>query len=134
MVLAARNMKRALEIKLNEYGVTSSQYTVLELLWKYNGLSLSELGKSLNFDNPTITGIVSRMARANLLRRTRDRNDRRIIKVHLTQKGLDLKAILPKIADEVNMKAVEDFHENDKKNILEFARRIHQNLKNNEQL
>ena len=42
IVVAARSMKRTLEIKLNEYGITSSQYTVLEILNKYNGLSLTE--------------------------------------------------------------------------------------------
>ena len=87
MVVAARSMKRALEIKLNEYSITSSQYTVLEILWKHNGLSLTDLGRLLYFDNPTITGIINRMARAKLVRRIRDRNDRRVVKVHLTPKG-----------------------------------------------
>ncbi len=128
MVVAARSMKRALEIKLNEYGITSSQYTVLELLWKYNGLSLTDLGKALHFDNPTITGIINRMARAKLVRRTRDRNDRRIVKIYLTPKGRELQSLLPKLADAVNMKAVEDFTQEEKSAILNFTKRIHINL------
>lgn len=131
MVVAARSMKRALEIKLNEYGITSSQYIVLELLWKYNGLSLTDLGKVLYFDNPTITGIINRMARAKLVKRTRDRNDRRVIKVHLMPKGWELQSILPKLAEYVNKKAMENFQENEKRTILSLAKRIHQNLKSN---
>ncbi len=130
MVLAARSMKRALEIKLNEYGVTSSQYIVLELLWKYNGLSLSELGKLLYFDNPTITGIITRMAKSELIRRTRDRNDRRIIKVHLTQKGIELESVLHKIATDINERALENFQEDEKIAIIDFSRRIHQTFRN----
>jgi len=95
LVIAARSMKHALEIKLAEYGITSSQYAVLELLWKSNGISLSDLGKALYFDNPTITGIINRMARAKLVRRTRNRNDRRVIKVYLTPKARELQSILP---------------------------------------
>ena len=132
MAVAARSMKRSLEIKLNEYGITSSQYTVLEILWKHNGLSLSDLGKLLYFDNPTITGIIDRMEEANFVRRRRDKNDRRVIKVHLTQKGLDLKPVLPKIAKAVNEKAVEDFKESDKGRLLDFTKRLHKNLLNND--
>ena len=132
MVVAARSMKRALEIKLNENGITSSQYTVLEILWKHNGISLTDLGKLLYFDNPTITGIINRMARAKLVRRMRDRNDRRVIKVYLTQKGLELQSILPKLARTVNKKAVENFEESEKKAILNLTKRLHENLMNND--
>ena len=131
LVVSARSMKHALEIKLAEYGITSSQYAVLELLWKSNGISLSDLGKALYFDNPTITGIINRMARAKLVRRTRDRNDRRVIKVYLTPKGRELQSILPKLADAVNKQAVENFQKDEKKAILDLARRIHNNIKNN---
>lgn len=132
MAVAARSMKRSLEIKLSEYGITSSQYTVLEVLWKHNSLSLTDLGKQLYFDNPTITGIIDRMEEAKLVKRRRDRNDRRVIKVHLTQKGLDLKPVLPKIAKAVNKKAVENFKESEKKILLDFTKRLHKNLLNSD--
>ena len=132
MAVAARSMKRSLEIKLNEYGITSSQYTVLEVLWKHNSLSLTDLGKLLYFDNPTITGIIDRMEEAKLVERRRDNNDRRVINVHLTQKGLDFKPILPRIAKTVNKKAVENFKDSEKKILLDFTKRLHQNLLNSD--
>ena len=132
MVVAARSMKRALDIKLNENGITSSQYTVLEILWKHNGLSLTDLGKLLYFDNPTITGIINRMARAKLVRRMRDRNDRRVIKVHLTPKGWELQSILPKLAEAVNKRAVDNFEKSEREAILNLTRRIHRNLTNSD--
>ena len=133
MVVTARVMKRALEVKLNENGITSSQYTVLEILWKHNGLSLTDLGKLLHFDNPTITGIINRMARAKLVKRMRDRNDRRVIKVLLTQKGSELQSILPKLAKAVNKKAVENFQEDEKEAILNLTKRLRENLTSNDQ-
>ena len=132
MVVAARSMKRALEIKLNEYSITSSQYTVLEILWKHNGLSLTDLGRLLYFDNPTITGIINRMARAKLVRRIRDRNDRRVVKVHLTPKGWELQSVLPKLAKAVNKKAVNQFEKSERRAILDLTRRLHNNLINND--
>ena len=132
MAVAARSMKRSLEIKLSEYGITSSQYTVLEILWKHNSLSLSDLGKLLYFDNPTITGIIDRMEEAKLVKRRRDKNDRRVIQVHLTEKGLDLQPILPKIAKAVNKKAVDNFKKSEKTRLLDFTKRLHKNLLNND--
>jgi len=131
MVVAARSMKHWLEVKLAEHGITSSQYTVLELLWRHNGISLSDLGKTLNFDNPTITGIINRMARAKLVRRNRDRNDRRVIKVYLTPKGRELREVLPELAADTNRNAVIDFTAQEKEIILDLAKRIYKNLKNN---
>jgi len=132
MAVAARSMKRALEVKLSEHGVTSSQYVVLEILWHHNGLSLTDLGKILYFDNPTITGIINRMSRAKLVRRRRDRHDRRVIKVFLEQKGRELYSSLPLLASEVNMHAVEGFSRDEKKAVLELAKRVHFNVMNSE--
>jgi DNA-binding MarR family transcriptional regulator len=128
MVVAARSMKRALELKLNEYNITASQYTVLELLWKRNGLSFTTLGKVLYFDNPTITGMIDRLVRAKLVRRNRDRKDRRVVRIYLTPKGQELESVIPKLAQSINMKAVVNFTEDEKNAILNFTRRIHKNL------
>ncbi len=131
MSVAARSMKHALETRLAEHGITSSQYVVLEHLWKSNGISLTDLGKALHFDGPTITGIINRMARSKLIRRSRDRKDRRVTRVYITPKAKELQNILPGLADEVNKKAVRNFTKEEKKQILKFAKTIHYNLKNN---
>ncbi|MFC1493102.1 MarR family winged helix-turn-helix transcriptional regulator [candidate division KSB1 bacterium] len=131
MTIAARSMKHALETRLAEHGITSSQYVVLEYLWKNNGISLTDLGKALHFDGPTITGIINRMARSKLIRRARDRKDRRVTKVYYTPKAKELQTILPGLADEVNKKAVQDLTAEERKQILKLAKTIHFNLKNN---
>lgn len=131
IAVAARSMKRDLENRLIKYKLTSSQYVVLELLWQSSGLSLSDLGKMLYFDNPTITGIINRMARAKLIRRHRTKNDRRVVKVYLTPKGQSLSTILPGVAEEVNSKAMDDFTSGEKKQILKLTKLIHSNLKKN---
>ncbi len=131
MVVAARSLKHALELKLHEYNITASQYTILELLWKHNGLSFTNLGKVLYFDNPTITGMIDRLVRAKLVRRNRDRIDRRVVKIYLTPKGRELESVIPKIAQSINIKAVENFTEDEKNAVLNLTRRIHKNLTKN---
>lgn len=105
MARTARSMKRAMDARLVEMNITSTQYIILQCLWDEDGLPLSELGHRLYFDNPTITGIVDRMEKVGLVTRNRDTTDRRVVRVYLGKEGKKLKSSLPKIAEEINAAA-----------------------------
>jgi DNA-binding MarR family transcriptional regulator len=62
----------------------------------------------------------------------RDRNDRRVIKVHLTPKGWELQSVLPKLAEAVNKRAVDNFEKSEREAILNLTKRIHRNLTNSD--
>jgi len=49
---------------------------------------MSELGRQTGYPTSALTGIVDRMIRKKLVRRIRDDNDRRIVKVTATSSGL----------------------------------------------
>jgi len=100
--VVGRLMKRALFLRLTQVGVTPTQWTVLMCLWKQDGLSFTELGNQLCFDHPTVTGVVDRMERENLVKRHRDHIDRRVVKVFLTSKGKDLENIICRAGEEVD--------------------------------
>ena len=116
----ARSMKRALESRLSEYDVTASQYIVLARLNDENGISLSQLGERLYFDNPTVTGVVDRMERDGLVERRRVANDRRVINVFLTQKGKTLLGVIEEIANDINDRALSEFTTTDRVNFLKL--------------
>jgi DNA-binding MarR family transcriptional regulator len=88
---AARTMKRALDAKLANWNLTATQFIVLARLWEEDGISFSELSERLDFDNPTLTGIIDRMERDGLVARQRDGQDRRVVRVHVTPKGSKLR-------------------------------------------
>lgn len=114
----ARGMKRALESRLSEYNITASQYIVLAQLDDEDGISLSQLGERLDFDNPTITGVVDRMERHGLVVRRRVADDRRVINVFLTTKGANLLSTIEDVADEINAKALDEFTKADKQKFI----------------
>ena len=114
----ARSMKRALDSRLSEYNVTASQYIVLAQLNDEDGISLSQLGERLYFDNPTITGVVDRMERDGLGERRRVANDRRVINVFLRQKGKKLLSAIEDVADEINESVMVEFTKSDKQKLL----------------
>ncbi len=69
------------------HGITATQLAVIKLLMEIGDLSLSELSKKMAARNSTITGIVDRMATADLVRRARCTEDGRVWMIQLTDRG-----------------------------------------------
>jgi DNA-binding MarR family transcriptional regulator len=67
--------------------LTGPQLTVLKMLEGMGDISLSELSERIRAQNSTVTGIIDRMEREGLVTRARSTEDRRVIKIKLTDKG-----------------------------------------------
>lgn len=89
-----RSLRRNYDRQLKSFGLTPCQFEVLMTLWSEDGIVLGELRRRVSRDGPTITGVVDRMEKKMLVKRTRDPRDRRVVKVHLTSKGENLKGDL----------------------------------------
>jgi DNA-binding MarR family transcriptional regulator len=75
--------------------VTGPQLTVVKLLETIGDLSLSELSDKIRAQNSTVTGIIDRMEREGLVQRVRSTEDRRVVRIHLTEKGQELAREIP---------------------------------------
>jgi DNA-binding MarR family transcriptional regulator len=71
-----------------EYGLTAEQWRVLARL-KYYGrpLNPTELALAMERSSNSVSMLVDRMVKAGLVKRTRDRKDRRVVWVSMTSKG-----------------------------------------------
>jgi len=76
------------ESVLREYGLTPEQFAVLASV-KSDGGSLRPVDLALMLERSpnSVSMLIDRMVKAGLVRRTRDRKDRRAVKVTLTGKG-----------------------------------------------
>ncbi|MCP4715033.1 MAG: MarR family transcriptional regulator [Deltaproteobacteria bacterium] len=95
-----RCMRRFFESQMKKYDITPPQFEVLLTLWDEDGLVLSELGRRLTRDGPTITGIIDRMENKSLVKRKRSERDRRVIQVYLTSKAWEVQDNLMKMQQE----------------------------------
>jgi len=59
-------------------------------LWQQNGLKVVELGRRSGLETSTMTGLIDRMERDGLVERRDDENDRRVQRIHLTDKGREV--------------------------------------------
>ena len=86
------NKKRSAAL-LSQFNVTQPQFTALRGIERSEGgISMSALSERCQSVMPTMTGIVSRLAKRGLVTRNRDPQDRRTICVKLTEAGVSLLA------------------------------------------
>jgi DNA-binding MarR family transcriptional regulator len=89
LVHRARHMMALCEDSIfAEYGITNEQFMVLGAI-RINGGSLrpTDLAFRLERSQNAISMLVDRMVKAGLVRKTRDKGDRRVVRVTLTSKG-----------------------------------------------
>jgi MarR family 2-MHQ and catechol resistance regulon transcriptional repressor len=79
----------------SKYGLTTEQFGVLTSIKSRGPLRPSDLASILERSPNSVSMLVDRMVKAGLVRRTRDRKDRRVVTVSMTSKGE--KAVEPAI-------------------------------------
>ncbi len=72
------------------HGLTGPQLAVVKMLEPVGRLSLSELSWRIRARNSTVTGIIDRMEREGLVQRRRSEDDRRVVHIELSARGLEL--------------------------------------------
>lgn len=85
---------------IESMGLTSAQFDVIVELGETDGLTCAELSNSTLITKGTLTGVLDRLVRKELVRRDDVEGDRRAIKVRLTKKGEALfRKVFPAHAD-----------------------------------
>jgi len=99
---ASQQISRRFRDALAGHGVTPVQYAILSVLWERDGLSGSELSSRLAIDSATMTGLIDRMEVIGLVKRSAADGDRRVNRVVLTARGLELEKPLVKVVAQLN--------------------------------
>lgn len=77
---------RSLRKHFENVGITIAQGLVLRTLIKFGEMKISEISKKISLSNSTISGIIDRLEKRELVTRSRSEEDRRIVYVNLTPK------------------------------------------------
>ncbi len=77
--------------RLKPYGLTNIQHLVLEGLWYREGMTASELGKTLVLDKATLSGVLDRMADAGWIIKKQDEGDLRVNRLFPSAKATRMK-------------------------------------------
>lgn len=72
--------------KFNSFNLTAPQGMLIEILHRYGEMKISDLSKKMGLSNSTVSGIVDRLEKQGLIKRTRSDEDRRVVYVDVTDK------------------------------------------------
>ena len=78
-------------VLMAEIGIHCGQGIALRQLWRTDGLTQSELARSLHVAPATVTIALQRMERIGLIERRSDQRDQRVSHVFLTDRGRSLR-------------------------------------------
>jgi len=79
--------RQEFEARLRKLDLTPAQWAVLVRLQEQDGLNMTELGQLLYFDKPTTTGVVNRLVKKKYVKKVKNRKDRRVTHVFITDAG-----------------------------------------------
>lgn len=87
LMRAAETLTARLNLGLAEFGLTETQFGVLEALYHLGPLCQKALAGKLLKSSGNITLVIDNLERQGLVVRQRDAQDRRFITIHLTEAG-----------------------------------------------
>lgn len=83
-----QTMRRMSLVKMkSQHGIHHGQGHVLGMLMKHNDVAQKELAQWLNIRPASLTDLLEKLERDQLIVRSRDQNDRRVVRVSITEKG-----------------------------------------------
>lgn len=122
-------MRRLVDTRVSPLSLTANQWQPLILIYYKKIDSPAELAKSLQVDNAAVTRTLDRLEQKGFIRRQKNDNDKRQIKIVLTEAGSAIsKQILPIIADGLNIQ----LHGFDEQEITSLINMLNKIIKNSE--
>lgn len=88
---ASRLVTRLYKPLLEPLGLTYPQYIVLLILWEDAPCTVSHIGQRAQLATNTVTPLLKRLELMDVIERTRNLDDERVVNISLTRKGKRLK-------------------------------------------
>jgi DNA-binding MarR family transcriptional regulator len=96
---ANRQMSAQMERALNEEGVQTEHWRILEVLSDEQGRSMGDLAAAVLMNHPALTKTLDRIVSRGLVHRRADATDSRRVLVYISDRGLELVERLRALVD-----------------------------------
>lgn len=109
--------------------LSKGQPKILEYLYENDGAVQKDIAKFCFIEQATVTSILARMEKNELIIRKVDPDNRRFQFVYLTEKGkVEAKFVIESF-DKLENNALKDFTDEEKMQFVNFLNRVNKNLK-----
>lgn len=114
--------------QLSATGVHPGQIPMIKVLGKHDGLSQKEIAQMLKIKPPTVTVSLKRMENAGLIERRPDREDQRIIRIYLSDAGIDIYKKMKIMVDYNERHLLKDFTQSEMCLLQRFLKQMLENV------
>lgn len=115
---------------LSTYTITPPQFVALQWLLELGDMTIGDLSNKMYLAFSTTTDLIDRMEKSELVKRIRDEQDRRVVRIHLLEEGA---RIIEEVIDK-RQQYLEDvlqhFDQAEVANLAILLEKLHQEMKN----
>ena len=120
--------------EFNKVGLTQGQPKILDFLSENAGCIQREISEYCMVKPATVTSLLVNMEKSGLVFRTEDPQNKRILNVFLTDKGIKSQKEVEKIFYSIDAQCFQGFSEKEKIQTIEFMNRMDENLLEEEEI
>jgi DNA-binding MarR family transcriptional regulator len=126
MKIIVEHMQKKINRMLQEYDLTFSQLRVMVVIYvSENGsCTMKELEQALHVSQQSVAGIVHRLEDKDYILAMPDSRDKRVKRVTLTEKGLDIAILARRRMVGINQKVLQPLSEDEQKELTDLLRKI----------
>jgi DNA-binding MarR family transcriptional regulator len=128
VLISLRRIIRAIDMRsrrlMQQAGFTGPQLLVLQALGEYEEMTAGDLAREVNLSQGTITSILGRLEKRDLIQRIRSNTDRRKVYVKLTEEGKRQLASAPTLLQERFIERFNELKEWEQHQILASLQRL----------
>lgn len=132
--IISKEFEKAKEKNLRKLNLTSQQINIILYLAKHEKVLINQkmLEKHFSLSNATISGILKRLEIKKYIYRSYIEDNKKEKYIFLDQAGIEIKNELYKGVRDMELKVLNGFLDDEKKLLIEYLKRIQNNLKEEE--
>ncbi|HWO97725.1 MAG TPA: MarR family transcriptional regulator [Bacillus sp. (in: firmicutes)] len=115
--------------KLAPLNIAPEQNLIMMLLWEQDGMTQNEIAEKLYKDKTNIARMASNLESKGFIQRVVSKEDRRSLKLYLTDKGKELGHSVTPIAEEFNRQVCSGITDEELKELRRILSKIRDNVR-----
>jgi MarR family transcriptional regulator, organic hydroperoxide resistance regulator len=123
------NLTSYIKSRLDEFNLAPEQNLVMMLLWEKDGMTQNQISEKLGKDKTNLARMASSLEKKGFIERTNCQDDRRSLKLYLTETGKDLGEKVIPIAEEFNDIVCKGISEQELADLQRVLTKINANVK-----
>jgi DNA-binding MarR family transcriptional regulator len=123
-----RVLAQASAMAFSRHGIHEGQQYVLQCLWAEDGLTPGEVARRLNLATPTVTRATARMEAVGVLRRQPHDQDRRLVRLFLTERGRALEEVIEREMRQLGERALASLDHSRRAELVSALRSVRDSL------